>query len=99
MASVYAKVKSYGESLGCKCGSIRWRVLANTDFVGIVEAPNEVAALKTGGLCRIDRRRSVTNAAGLSDRRLLPSNERIAEINSRSEPAAPARRREDFYGE
>jgi uncharacterized protein with GYD domain len=48
MASVYATVKNYGESIGCK-----WlhtvACFGEYDFVAIVEAPNEVAALKLAG--------------------------------------------------
>ena len=45
---MYATVRSYGESLGCK-----WlntvACFGQYDFVAIVEAPNEVAALKLAG--------------------------------------------------
>ena len=48
IGSEYAQVKSFGESLGCK-----WlctvACFGQYEFVGILEAPNEVAALKLAG--------------------------------------------------
>jgi len=48
VASFYGEAKSYGESIGC-----RWlhtvACFGQYDFVAIVEAPDQVAALKLAG--------------------------------------------------
>jgi uncharacterized protein with GYD domain len=48
LSSVYGTVRKYGESIGCKFLQVV-ACFGEYDFVGIVDCPNEVAALKLAG--------------------------------------------------